>query len=574
MDNKKNYVAGIDFGSSSLVMAVGTLNESTGEINVETLLSRPSSGIEEGVIQNINDVCTAVSSMKQEIEEDLGISIKDAYAGVSGSYIYCYSYSDHVFTGNGEVVMQSDVDALNDRMSRVTVQDDEEVMDRFPLNYVVDHRRETVSPVGAFSRQLSSTFAFIVGKKQPLTRLQMVFENSGLRLAGIFANSAIMANAVLTPEEKTDGVAVVDLGADTTDVAVYSKGILRYAATIPMGGRAIDNDINKHGVSMRDVEDLKKAYGSAVASEISETEYVNINSLSKSTNTIMTRNLASIIEARLTDIIDYVKSEIKDSGYESKLPYGLVLTGGTSLINNIDRLFAAQTEREVRVAVASEGLTEASRKKVDSPEYTAIIALLEAGAARGCCEVLQAEEAPYTAPVTETEKRRRPFEPGSTSTAETYQPPKNKSNGPRMGVIPPRITEPQEKEAGDVVKDGGEGVPEGVSPETTNPGNTGRTEGAENPEQPGKKKPEKPEVERKSEKKQRKNGLFGRFIDSLSDMFQGGEDMSFDDEPASGSRRAESTAVKREPAQRQAVKNKPKFDLDEFYVDGSDSEEI
>ena len=599
MDNNKNYVAGIDFGSSNIVMAVGAVDDKTGLIKVEAMLSRPSSGIEMGWIQNVNDVCDVVRGMKREMEDVLGIRIEEAYAGVSGPFIHYHSYSDHVFTGNGEVVSQSDVDALNDRMARVTVPEEEEVMSRFPLNYIVDHRRETSKPVGAFSRQLSSTFAFIIGKKQPLARLQMVFDASGLRLAGIFANSAIMADAVLTADEKSDGVAVVDIGADTTDVAIYSKGILRYAVTIPMGGRAIDNDINKHGVAIRDVEDLKKECGTAVASAVPENSRITIPGAGKTTRTIIKRNLASIIEARLMDIIDYVKAEIKDSGYESKLPYGLVLTGGTSLIHDIDKLFTAQTEREVRLATAVEGLDGASREKVDSPEYTAAVALLLAGAKKGMCnvDIVEVEVEPDTEEsieVADNSDRKepaatehKPFNPETQSSATTYKPVVREVKKPeppqsRTGVIPPRTvqqTQPVQPEEPKQPAEPAEPV------QTTKPE-------PETPPTPRVPEPVKTKTDKKAEEKKPKKpktGLFGRIIDSINTMmFQNGEDTDLDEPEtkpkenspvaegskgvtvndlyAEGNASSEADARKRQPA-------RPKLD-DDFYVEGSDSEEI
>lgn len=583
MDNNKNYVAGVDFGSSNLVMAVGAVDDE-GTVKVEALLSRPSNGIEMGVIQNVNNVCDVLREMKSEIEDELGIRIDEAYASVSGAFIHYHNYSDHVFVGDSEngIVSQSDVDALNDRMNRVTVHDDEEVMDRFPLNYMIDHRRETDKPVGAFSRQLSSTFAFIIGKKQPLSRIEMVFHNSGLRLAGIFANSAIVADAVLSADEKSDGTAVVDIGADTTDVAVYSGGILRYAATIPMGGKAIDSDINKHGVALRNIEALKKQCGTALSENVSEKSYIKIPTSGKGFKTVMKRNLAAIIEARLMDIIDYVKTEIKDSGYDAKLPYGLVLTGGTASIPEIDKLFARHTDRDVRIAMATEGIDEGSCGKIDSPEYSAVIALLSTGAAKGFCAIESVGERRRVRPSqpdSGAAKEKKTFEPNQKSTATTYTPPKR----PEYKVPePPAKPEPPKPEP-----------PKPVPPVPTPPQrpSTDDTppEVGQTPEQP--KRPE-------SEKPKRK-GLLGH----LMDFFQDGSELgSFDDtpfeEPAPkpAERAAERTAAEPEPvaesrteaephhqpaqeeeprpAPKPAFRPKPRIDLEEFFVEGEDKEEI
>ena len=613
MDNNKNYVAGVDFGSSNLVMAVGSV-DTTGTLKVEALLSRPSDGIEMGVIQNVNNVCEVLREMKREIEGELGIRIDEAYASVSGAFIHYHNYSDHVFVGDSEngIVSQTDVDALNDRMSRVTVPEDEEVMDRFPLNYMLDHRRETDKPVGAFSRQLSSTFAFIIGKKQPLSRIEMVFANSGLQLAGIFANSAIVADAVLSADEKSDGAAVVDIGADTTDVAVYSGGIVRYAATIPMGGKAIDSDINKHGVAIRNIEALKKQCGTALSENVSEKAYIKIPTSGKGFKTVMKRNLAAIIEARLLDIIDYVKTEIKDSGYESKLPYGLVLTGGSASIPEIDRLFARHTERDVRVALATEGLDNESRDKIDSPEYTAVIALLSAGAAKKSCDIAvvdggrsqrqQAYTQPSTPSSTELEfpkhKEKRPFEP-SKSTATTYQPPQRPEYKPEPPVRP-ETPKPQPPTA----QTAAAGAAVTPPPAPKQP--------AEQEQKPEKRVGEETKTVREEPEKPKRRWGFGRRImDSLNGIFQDGADLEFSDTSLNASTDASEKAKKAEeqpsahtpspapghqaeepaPAPKQPAEPEPaesdyrpepkrsfvpklKIDIDEFFVEGEDKEEI
>lgn len=564
--NNKKYVAGVDFGSSNLVMAVGSVDAKSGLINVEALLSRPTGdNIEMGVIQNVNNVCTVLRGMKSELERELGISIHEAYAGVSGAFIHYLTYSDHVFVTNGGVVAQSDVDALNDRMSRVTVPDDEDVMERFPLNYIVDHRRETANPVGAFSRQLSSTFAFIVGKREPLGRLKMVFDECGLSLAGIFANSAIVADAVLNQEEKSDGAAVIDLGGDTTDVAVCSGGLVRYAATIPMGGRAIDSDINKHGVGMRNTEELKKQFGTAIAENVPATAGISIKTAGKTSKTIMKRNLASIIEARLMDIIDYVKTELKDSGYDDKLPYGLVLTGGTSLIPEIDTLFARHTERDVRLTLATEGIDAVSGDKIDSPEYTAAVALLIAGAKKGACSIEETEatfedEEEVSFDVgDESEKPavRKPFDPNRPSTSTVYVPPTREIKPP----VPPKSRPVTPTPPAEPVQTSATVAETTPGPEPVQP--------VQPVEEPAVDPVEEPKPKPADDDKRSKRGIFGRLSEMFTDVLGGGD--SFSDTSLNAS--TDGTPAKGKSVH-DTLKSKKGMNLEGFFVDGDDRDEV
>lgn len=384
---KKNYIVGIDIGSSNIVMIVGSKN-AAGEMVIEALVERASKGVNAGMIENINQVSECVKAAKAEAEERLGIRISEAYAGISGAFISCASLSDHVYVREPQSgISQSDVDALFLRMKEVVAPDNEIIMERIPQNYVVDGVKEISDPVGAFGRRLAATFNFILCEKTPLDRLNMVFRHSGMELAGVYANPMIMSEALLSEDEKMDGAVVVDLGGSTTDVAVYHGNIIRHIASIPMGAGSINKDICMHGVPERSVEALKKKYGSAVAEFVSDQKLIQIPTMGHRTKGVLRRNLAAIIEARLTDIAELVKTEIKNSGYAGRLSFGMVLTGGSAAIEHIDELFHRVTGYEVRVATASCGLDEGSRNGIEYPEHTAAVALLLKGAEHGICSV-------------------------------------------------------------------------------------------------------------------------------------------------------------------------------------------
>lgn len=385
---KKNYIVGIDIGSSNVVMIVGSKNEA-GELVVDAIVSKPTKGIVAGKVDNINQVSDCVKAAKAEIEEELGIRISEAYAGFSGAFVRSAPHTDHVYVRdpkNG--ISQFDVDALFLRMKEVQAPDNEVIIDRVPQNFIVDGGQEVKDPVGSFGRSLSSKFNFILCEKTPLERLNMVFRLSGLQLVGSYANPMTISDAVLSEDEKSDGVAVVDLGGGVTDVVVYHGNVIRHIATIPMGANSINRDIHLHGVPERSVESLKKKYGSAIAEFVSEQKLIQIPSMGNRTKGVLRRNLAAIIEARLTDIAEYVKAEIKDSGYAKRLQFGIVLTGGSASIEHIDELFRRVTGFDVRIATAEYGIDEQSRNQVESPAHTAAVALLLKGAEHGICSVV------------------------------------------------------------------------------------------------------------------------------------------------------------------------------------------
>ena len=392
---RKNYTVAVDLGSSNVVVAVGE-KAAEGQMEVASIVSKPVEGVNAGKIENIELVSRAIREAMSEAEEQLGIRITEAYAGISGDFVRCARHTDHVFVydpQNG--INQKDVDALFDRMRNVQAPDDETIMERVPQNYVVDDNQEVKNPVGSFGKKLSSTFNFILCLRTPMQRLDMALKRLGIKMLGVTSNAIATAEAVLLPDEKEEGVAVVDIGGGVTDVAVYYRNVVRYIATIPMGAMAINRDIRTMSVPEKHVESLKQKYGSAVADLAPEDKLIRVNGrTAREAKDILLRNLATVIEARATDIAEFVLQEIRDSGYAGKLAYGIVLTGGSAKLKDVDELFRRVTGMDVRIASAETGVAEESREKVVDPAYATAVGILLKGAEQGACAVIERPASP------------------------------------------------------------------------------------------------------------------------------------------------------------------------------------
>ena len=392
---RKNYTVAVDLGSSNVVVAVGE-KAAEGQMEVASIVSKPVEGVNAGKIENIELVSRAIREAMSEAEEQLGIRITEAYAGISGDFVRCARHTDHVFVydpQNG--VNQKDVDALFDRMRNVQAPDDETIMERVPQNYVVDDNQEVKNPVGSFGKKLSSTFNFILCLRTPMQRLDMALKRLGIKMLGVTSNAIATAEAVLLPDEKEEGVAVVDIGGGVTDVAVYYRNVVRYIATIPMGAMAINRDIRTMSVPEKHVESLKQKYGSAVADLAPEDKLIRVNGrTAREAKDILLRNLATVIEARATDIAEFVLQEIRDSGYAGKLAYGIVLTGGSAKLKDVDELFRRVTGMDVRIASAETGVAEESMEKVVDPAYATAVGILLKGAEQGACAVIERPASP------------------------------------------------------------------------------------------------------------------------------------------------------------------------------------
>lgn len=408
---KKSYIVAIDLGSSKVAVAVGEKN-AEGLLHVLSVVAKPVEGVNAGRIENIELVSRAIKEAVTEVENELSIHITEAHAGISGEFVRCARHTDHVFVYDPQNGVNSrDVDALFERMRNVQAPDDETIMERVPQNYVVDDNQEVKNPVGSFGKKLSSTFNFVLCLQTPMQRLDMALRRLGIKMLAVYPDALATPEAVLLPDEKEEGVAVVDLGAGTTDVSVYFRNVVRYVATIPMGASAINSDIRSLSVPEKYVENLKRKYGSAVSGLAPDNKLIRVSGrTAKEAKDILLRNLATVIEARATDIAEFVQQEIKDSGYAQKLAYGIVLTGGSAQLKDLDELFRRVTGMDVRVASPEQGITEESKEKVADPTYAAVVGILLRGA-RQLPSVMgeKSAEQPRRTPFVATEQARPEF---------------------------------------------------------------------------------------------------------------------------------------------------------------------
>ena len=387
MENK-SYIVAVDVGSSEVVVAVGSYGEG-GVVNIECVVAEPTEGVTAGLVDNNQIVASALIKARQAAELKLGVAITDAYVSISGKFVRCARYPDHVFVEDVEnCISQRDVNALRERMENVKAADGEIIMDFFPINYKSDMGVEMKNPVGSYSKQLSSTYNFILCERSAKDRFRRVFLDAGIKIRGMYASAAVVAESVVNSDEMQEGVAVVDIGSGVTDVAIYYGGVLNYIASIPIGGSAVNNDIRLFNgyIPPKTVESLKRRYGSAVVS-LTPDELIQVRKGNRAIKPIARLNLAAVIEARMTDIAEYVWNEIREAGFAKKLSAGIVLTGGVADLKNVADLFNRVTGQETRVACAEIGVATESLEKVSSPNYTLAVSMLLRGAKVGACPV-------------------------------------------------------------------------------------------------------------------------------------------------------------------------------------------
>ena len=377
-----DYVVAIDLGTNTVATVVGTRGEG-GKVRIIDCEISPVQGVVRSEIKNVELVAQSIKRTIEAIEARQQITIREAYAGISGQHIRCVKYPYYVFVGRDGEIREEDVQKLHESMGNVQAPDGETIIQIIPQNYIVDDE-ETMNPVGAFGNKLEAVFNFVLGDNNAVSRVKRALQKVEIRQAGLFLNAVASAEAVATEDEKEEGVAVVDIGGGTTDVTVFYKNSVRHVGIVPMGGNAINRDIRSYGILERHVESLKVRYGSAMRDQIKTEMSIKTPGLNaRMPKEISLLNLAAIIEARMLDIIDFVMAEIKASGCQQKLGAGVVLTGGAAQMKDLDLLFKNYTGIDVRVATPDTVIEPGSIESASTPALATAVGLLLKGLSSG-----------------------------------------------------------------------------------------------------------------------------------------------------------------------------------------------
>lgn len=377
-------IVGLDIGTTKIACFVGIKNEH-GKIEILSMGKTESLGVTRGVVSNIEKTVAsiekAVAEAQSRVEGDLHINVVNV--GIAGQHIASLQHRGiHTRVNTEDEISQFDVDALIDDMYKLVMEPGEEIIHVLPQEYIIDNEQGIKDPIGMSGVRLEANFHIITGRIAAAKNIQKCVTKAGLAIQEIILEPLASSSAVLSEEEKEAGIVLVDIGGGTTDIAIFHEGIIRHTAVIPFGGNVITEDIKEGCTIMkRQAEQLKTKFGSALASESQENEIVCIPGLrGRDPKEISIRNLSSIIQARMEEIIEHVYYEIKNSGYEKKLIGGIVVTGGGSQLQNITQLFEYITGMDTRLGYPNEHLGKSPiAETLTSPMYATGIGLVLKG---------------------------------------------------------------------------------------------------------------------------------------------------------------------------------------------------
>lgn len=377
-------IVGLDIGTTKIAAIVGQRNEN-GKIEILGFGHTESIGVKRGVVANIEDTVHSIIGAIKEAETRSESTIATVNVGIAGQHIKSIQYRGSVIRPNSEIeISQEDIDGLTESMYKLAMNPGEEIIEAIPQEYSVDGETGIKQPKGMLGHTLEANFHIITGQTIAARNICKCVKKANLNIDSLLMEPLASAEAVLSDEEKEAGVALVDIGGGTTDIAIFQDGIIRHTAVIPFGGDIITEDI-KEGCSIikKHAEDLKVKFGSALSSENRDEEIVAIPGLrGRPPKEITLKNLASIIQARMEEIIEHILFEIKSSGYEKKLIAGIVLTGGGAMLKHITQLTEFITGMDTRIGYPNEHLAPGVPEEMASPMYATGIGLVIIGLQR------------------------------------------------------------------------------------------------------------------------------------------------------------------------------------------------
>lgn len=360
MRKKDNIVVGLDIGTTKVCALVAVV---TGEnrIKVVGMGTSPSKGLKKGVVVNIEDTVESIKKAVQEAEQKAGLKIKGVYTGIAGSHINGLNSRGVVAIKNQEVTM-ADIDKAIEAARAVAIPPDREILHVIPQEFIVDGQNGIKNPLGISGVRLEVQVHIITGAITSAQNIVKSIHKSGLEVMDIILQPLASSEAVLTPDEKDLGVVLIDIGGGTTDMAIFVNGAVSHTAVIGIGGNHLTNDI---AVGLRtpiaEAERLKIQYGCAMTALLNGDDPVEVSSVGGRPPRLISRQMISeIIEPRAEEIFSLASKEIKKVNYADIFSSGIVITGGSSMMEGMVDVAEKVTGMPVRKGIPAniEGISD------------------------------------------------------------------------------------------------------------------------------------------------------------------------------------------------------------------------
>jgi cell division protein FtsA len=383
MNTEQPIIVGLDIGTTKIAAIAGRKNE-YGKLEIIGFGRANSNGVKHGQVLNIDETIKAIKmALDNCYASNPNLEISEVYVGIAGHHIKSLqTRGDIVRHNNEDEVSQKEIDQLIADQYKTYIPAGDQIIDVIPQEFTVDNFQNIPNPIGYGGVKVGANFHIITGDKTAIRNINRAVEKSGLKTKDLVLQPLASSAAVMAQEDMEAGVAIVDIGGGTTDLAVFYEGILKHTVVIGFGGENITNDIKTGlGVLKTQAEQMKVQFGSALANEAKANAVITIPGLrGMPPKEISVKNLANIIQARMSEIMDFVTFHLKQVGLDNKmLNGGIVLTGGGSQLKHLIQLTEYITGLNARIGYPNEHLAPGHIEELAKPTYSTCIGLILKG---------------------------------------------------------------------------------------------------------------------------------------------------------------------------------------------------
>jgi cell division protein FtsA len=383
MNTEQPIIVGLDIGTTKIAAIAGRKNE-FGKLEIIGFGRANSNGVKHGQVLNIDETIKAIKmALDNCYASNPNLDISEVFVGIAGHHIKSLqTRGDIVRHQNEEEISQKEIDQLIADQYKTYIPAGDQIIDVIPQEFTVDNFQNIPNPIGYGGVKVGANFHIITGDKNAIRNINRAVEKSGLRTKDLVLQPLASSSAVMGQEDLEAGVAIVDIGGGTTDLAVFYEGILKHTVVIPFGGENITNDIKTGlGVLKTQAEQMKVQFGSALSNEAKANAVITIPGLrGMPPKEISVKNLANIIQARMSEIMDFVTFHLKQVGLDNKmLNGGIVLTGGGAQLKHLIQLTEYTTGLNARIGYPNEHLAPGHIEELAKPTYSTCIGLILKG---------------------------------------------------------------------------------------------------------------------------------------------------------------------------------------------------
>ncbi len=374
-----NIIAGLDLGTTKVVALIASVEPDTHIINILGIGTAPSEGLKKGVVVNIDKTVKSIQIAVEQAELQSGVSMQEAVVGIAGDHIQSFATRSIIsIPHSSREIAKTDVLRITEDAKNIKLQADRKILHILPQDYIIDGQDGVTDPVGMSGVRMEANIHVITALQTAMQNVYKCVERAGVQVKGVVLEPLASSSAVLDDDEREVGVALIDIGGGTTDIAIFHENVIRHTAIIPVAGNQVTEDIAIGlGILNNTAEKIKKEYGHATVESILHDECFMIPGISGRSPLEIEKNLlARIIGPRMEEIFESCFEELRKSGYINRLPAGIVLTGGSALLRGSEDLAMRIFGMPVKLGLPSGHSYRGLAQEIENPIYSTAVGLV------------------------------------------------------------------------------------------------------------------------------------------------------------------------------------------------------